>query len=155
MKQLFILLIIVLTISCNANEPSSKTNGTIKQELKAIKNNRLPDVICFSTTGKDTAILKINISENLASGTLIYKLFEKDSNKGKLEGKLYGDTLIANYKFMSEGVESLRQVAFLIKDSVATEGYGDVEEKDGKMVFKDWKSLDFKNGLILKKVDCK
>ena len=155
MKQLFILLIIVLTISCNANEPSSKTNDTIKQELKAIKNNRLPDVICFSTTGKDTAILKINISENLASGTLIYKLFEKDSNKGKFEGKLHGDTLIANYKFMSEGVESVRQVAFLIKDSVATEGYGDVEEKDGKMVFKDWKSLDFKNGLILKKVDCK
>jgi hypothetical protein len=132
-----------------------QTNDTIKEESKVIKNNPLPDVICFSTTGKDTAILKINISDTLASGTLIYKLYEKDSNKGNLEGKLYGDTLIANYKFMSEGIESVRQVAFLIKDSTATEGYGDIEEKDGKMVFKDWKALNFKNGLTLKKVDCK
>jgi hypothetical protein len=81
-------------------------------------------------------------------------LYEKDSNKGKLEGKLYGDTLVADYKFMSEGIESVRQVAFLIKDSVAIEGYGDIEQKDGKTVFKNLKSLDFTHGLPLAKVDC-
>lgn len=156
MKQLFILLIIVFTTSCNAQEPSSsETNNTVKEETKVIKNNSLLNVSCFSTEGKDTVILKVNISDNLASGTLIYKLYEKDSNKGKFEGKLYGDTLIANYKFMSEGIESVRQVAFLIKDSIATEGHGDIEEKNGEMVFKDWKSLHFKNGLTLKKIDCK
>jgi len=82
-------------------------------------------------------------------------LYEKDSNKGKLEGKLYGDTLIADYKFISEGIESIRQVAFLIKDSMAIEGYADIEQKDGKTVFKNLKSLDFKHGLSLTKIDCK
>lgn len=154
MKQLSLLLIVTCTISCNGNEPSSQRNDTVIEETK-VTTHKSPDVICFSTTGTDTVILRINISDSLVSGTLIYKLYEKDSNKGKLEGKLYGDTLIADYKFISEGIESIRQVAFLIKDSMAIEGYGDIEQKDGKTVFKNLKSLDFTHGLPLTKVDCK
>ena len=155
MKQLLIILIAFI-VSCDNNEQSSQTSVAVPENSDVIENNNsLPNVACFSITSKDTVALSIHISDSIVSGTLVYKLYEKDSNKGKLEGKHYGDTLIANYKFMSEGIESVRQVAFLIKDTTATEGYGDVEEKDGKMVFKDWKSLDFKNGLILKKTGCK
>jgi hypothetical protein len=59
----------------------------------------------------------------------LFKFYEKDSNKGVIDGKLNGDTLLADYKFMSEGIQSTRQVIFLIKDSNATEGYGPMEEK--------------------------
>jgi hypothetical protein len=34
------------------------------------------------------------------------------------------------------------------------EAYGDVEEKDGKMVFKDPKKLFFDSSTILSEVDC-
>ena len=114
----------------------------------------LSHIVCYATTGKDTVLLKLNISDSSVKGSLIYHLYQKDKNTGTIEGKLYGDTLITNYQFFSEGIKSIRQVAFLIKSQFITEGYGDVEEKNGRIVFKDPKSLDFKNGLILKRVDC-
>ena len=55
---------------------------------------------------------------------------------------------------MSEGTQSVRQVVFLIKGETAIEGYGDIEEKDGKMVFKNLSSVVFGKGVILKKEDC-
>jgi hypothetical protein len=67
---------------------------------------------------------------------------------------MYGDTLIADYKFMAEGIESTRQIAFLIKDNMAVEGYADVEDKDGKTIFKNRADLKFEQGISLKKVEC-
>ena len=55
---------------------------------------------------------------------------------------------------MSEGILSTRQVIFLIKNNIAKEGYGKMEEKNGKMVFKDMKSVSFETGLALNKVEC-
>ncbi len=55
---------------------------------------------------------------------------------------------------MSEGKESVRQVIFLIKDNIAVEGYGNMEENNGKMIFKNQKEIVFGKGLILKKVEC-
>jgi hypothetical protein len=115
----------------------------------------IPSSSCyFSTTGKDTVKLKVEVFPNVVTGRLSYNLYQKDSNKGEFEGYLHGDTLLADYKFMSEGKLSTRQVIFLIKDNIATEGYGDMEEKDGKMVFKNTNDITFGKGLVLRKVDC-
>jgi len=115
----------------------------------------IPSSSCYlSITGKDTVFLKTEIFPNVVTGVLSYKFHEKDNNKGEIDGKLSGDTLVADYRFMSEGKQSTRQVIFLIKDSVATEGYGNMEEKDGKMTFKDVRNVSFGKGLILKKIPC-
>jgi hypothetical protein len=84
----------------------------------------------------------------------LYDFYEKDSNNGEFNGLIHGDTLLADYKFMSEGKLSTRQVIFLLKDSVAIEGYGDMEEKEGKMVFKNTSDITFGKGLLLNKADC-
>jgi hypothetical protein len=42
----------------------------------------------------------------------------------------------------------------LVKDSIATEGYGNMEEKNGKMVFKNAKDVVFGKGIILKREEC-
>ncbi len=65
-----------------------------------------------------------------------------------------GDTLLADYTFMSEGKQSVRQVVFLIKDTAAIEGYGDVEERNNKMVFKNISQIPFEKGQRLHKVPC-
>ncbi len=65
-----------------------------------------------------------------------------------------GDTLFAEYKFMSEGTESIREVAFLKKENDFVKGYGDSEEKNGKMIIKNKSGLNFNNNLILKKGAC-
>ena len=104
--------------------------------------------------GKDTFFLKTEVFENVVTGNLAYLFHEKDRQKGTLEGRMTGDTLIANYTFASEGQTSVRQITFLLRDEKAIEGYGDVEEKNGTVVFKDIKNLQFGKGLNLLKVPC-
>ena len=153
---LVLFLAAIIIASCN-NEPKKSTEVTISQDtVKSVGNKvMIPASSCYSsTTGKDTVILKVEVFPNVVTGKILYKLFEKDSNKGEFNGRFHGDTLLADYKFMSEGKLSSRQVIFLIQDSVAIEGYGKMEEKDGNMVFKSIKKVTFGNGLLLKKIKC-
>jgi hypothetical protein len=85
---------------------------------------------------------------------LTYLFFEKDKNNGTLVGQMVGDTLRANYTFMSEGKESSRDIVFLRKGKIIIEAYGDVEDKEGKTVFKDPKKLFFDSATVLSEVDC-
>ena len=66
----------------------------------------------------------------------------------------YGDTLRALYTFMSEGVESTRQVIFLKQDSLLIEGIGDLKEENGRVVFDNVNSVEFE-GIVLVQSDCK
>ena len=111
--------------------------------------------VCYSSiVKKDTVLLNALMIGDSIKGSLGYKLYEKDQNNGVILGKMYGDTIRANYTFMSEGKESVREVLFLKKDTLLFEGYADVSEEDGKIVFKDMNAVKF-NGLALMKVPCK
>jgi hypothetical protein len=106
---------------------------------------------------KDTISLTLNIKNGqLSSGNLSYNFYEKDKNKGTLVGELKGDTLFADYTFMSEGTSSVREVAFLKKGDSYVEGFGDVvDDNKGKVTFKDKKQLKFDGNVVLSKIDCK
>lgn len=106
---------------------------------------------------KDTISLTLSIKNGqLSSGNLSYNFYEKDKNEGALVGELKGDTLIADYTFMSEGTSSVREVAFLKKGDSYVEGFGDVvDDNKGKVTFKDKKQLKFDGNVVLLKVDCK
>ena len=140
MKHSFLLLLssILILSACNNNaeQPSATTEAkdTSKQEEVKIQ---VPNTVCYlNVTGKDSIFLKTEILPNVVTGTLKYKFFEKDNNNGEIDGTLHGDTLIADYKFMSEGVQSIRKVMFLITGNTATEIYESGELKDGKPVYK-------------------
>jgi len=110
---------------------------------------------CYSyTTKKDTAFLHINTVNNIVTGDLEYHIFEKDSNKGTLKGEIIGDTLLADYTFLSEGTKSVRQIALLRRGNDFVEGFGESEEKDGKMIFTNRAKLNFKKGLLFKETNC-
>ncbi len=158
MKQLSALLLFVLTltVSCNnaSNESIPITN--VNDTATTVQNKiMIPETSCYaSSLNKDTVQMKLEVFEKVVTGSLAYNLYEKDRNEGVFEGILKGDTLVAEYLFKSEGTQSLRQVVFLIKDGTATEGYGDMEEKNGKMVFKSLAGIVFGKGVILKKEAC-
>ena len=104
---------------------------------------------------KDTMLLSLTIKGNeVTDGKLSYKFFEKDKNDGTFTGKTSGDTLFAEYTFNSEGQKSVREVAFLKKGDSYIEGFGDMEEKNGKMQFKDKKKLFFDGKTVLDKIPC-
>lgn len=156
MKYFSLIIIAVAGImSCNdpkqTSEKTDVTDTTKEGEMKVM----IPGTVCYATTGsKDSIFLKVETFPNVVTGILSYNLFEKDKNNGTIDGVMKGDTLIAEFTFKSEGMSSIRQVAFLIKNNTATEGYGEVVEKNGKMIFKDIHGLDFTKGMKLHVVDC-
>lgn len=110
---------------------------------------------CYlGNSGRDTITLSFTSTGNKVNGNLHYKFYEKDQSQGPVSGEMKGDTLIADYRFASEGMQSLREVIFLKKDDGFVEGYGDMEEKNGKMIFKNRSGLKFGQGFLLRKVDC-
>ena len=103
---------------------------------------------------KDTANLMTMTSGSVTTGKLDISLWEKDKNTGMIKGEMKGDTLIADYSFNSEGSGSVREVAFLKKGNQFLEGYGDTEEIDGKVKFKNRATLKFGEGIVFTKKDC-
>nr|WP_294789344.1 hypothetical protein [uncultured Flavobacterium sp.] len=112
---------------------------------------------CYTWKSNGSIIeMSFNVnSHQEVNGTLNYNLVGKDKNVGTIIGNMKGDTLIADYTFSSEGMSSVRQVAFLQKDGAFIEGYGDVVTANDKVSFKDKTKLKFDAKNTLTKVDCK
>lgn len=149
-RILVLLLLCMLFFSCK------------KEQKPVVKDDLKPEILDVATSecyeyiqGKDTIQANLQVQSPKVTGDLVYKIFEKDSNKGSIEGTIIGDTLKADYTFLSEGQKSIRQVVFLRKNKSLIEGYGDVEEKAGKMVFKEKKKLNFTGNVVLNEIPCK
>ncbi|WEK19982.1 MAG: hypothetical protein P0Y49_02290 [Candidatus Pedobacter colombiensis] len=156
-----ILIMVAFSLIMAACNSENKNKQPADNEKIAATNP--PTDLAISTSdcyvhikNRDTATLKINIDGQNLIGELNYKLFEKDSNKGEITGQIKGDTIIAEYTFNSEGMKSVREVAFVKKaDGNMYEGTGEVMEKNGKMVFKDHSALKFDDSMVFTKTACK
>ena len=152
--NLKLLPLLVFAFACNSEQKrTSVVNSTVKKdnEIKAM----IPTQTCYlGVIGKDSIFLKVEQFPNEVKGALAYKFYEKDKSNGEIDGKMNGDTLVAYYTFKSEGIRSVRQVAFLLQEGEAKEGTGDMEEKEGKMNFKNLNKLNFNNTFNLKKSTC-
>ena len=150
MKKVIVALVFVsFFISCKKEKDASLP---VTEEVVAEAKSE-----CYSSIkSKDTVKMDLKIDKDLSVvGNLCYRFFEKDKNDGTVIGKLQGDTLIADYTFMSEGVSSLRQVVFVKKGNTYVEGYGDITtDSNGKVTYKDLQTLKFGDGVVLAKVDC-
>ena len=137
-----IFLILAGLMSCNEQADMADKKSSQQAEAKPASSIR-----CYSyTTTADTILLKVIDTGNLITGTLVYALKEKDKNTGTIQGNMKGDILLADYKFMSEGIQSTRQVAFKKEGNTFVEGYGD---------FKNVDSLNFNTSTILVEIPCK
>jgi hypothetical protein len=106
---------------------------------------------------KDTITLTATInSVNQFEGELDYSYYQKDKSFGTVLGNVKGDTIFADYTFQSEGKTSIRELVFLKKGpNSLVEGYGEVLELNGKMVFKDKSNIKFDGNVVYNQVDCK
>lgn len=113
----------------------------------------LPGTCYLAVSENDSILMNIVIENNSVAGYLHYRFYEKDKSGGKVFGAMRGDTLVADYKFISEGMESEREVAFLKVGNDFIEGHGELVDQDGRMVFKKLSSLTF-DGLPMLPWDC-
>lgn len=145
-RILSLLALAVAVASCN-----NSSNNTDPAKPSAA----MSEPACYRfAADRDTVLLTFSTNDDVVSGTLVYNLYQKDKNTGTINGKIKGDLLVADYVFMSEGVSSVREVAFKKLGTDWIEGFGNTEEKNGKVVFTNTDSLEFEPKLPLKKIDC-
>lgn len=147
---------VIVMAGCN---PSTNPSATTEEDsatatVPSVVNITSPSCYEQKNAG-DTFTLQLKITDaSGVEGVLKYGFKEKDNNAGTIAGMMYGDTLIADYHFQAEGMTSVREVAFLVTENSATEGYGDMEDKNGKLVFKDPKGITFGKGVVMQKTNC-
>lgn len=156
-QQLFRVFSILLTLfflSCNnETEKESTATDTIVVAPTSVGE---PAHFCYEfITNQDTVQLELVVGpDDMVSGDLLYQLAGKDRNKGTLKGIIHNDTILADYTFMSEGKQSVREITFLRKDSSLTEGYAAMVDADDKTQFKSGVIPDYK-GIKLMLTKCK
>lgn len=153
MKKLIILSCVVFTMFSCRNKDAKKADAhEVKSEMPQQTITAL-DLGCYVfTDGKNKVSLEITESGAEVKGNLSYAFAEKDKNTGTFIGQLKDGVLVANYTFQSEGLESVRQVAFQVQKDTLMEGYGDMNA-DGT-TFKDVNRLTFSSDMPLVKTDC-
>jgi hypothetical protein len=110
---------------------------------------------CYQMTLKrDTATLNLSLKDTTVTGTLRYDWHEKDHNNGTIKGVLRNDAIYADYIFESEGTTSVREVVFKIQDTVLLQGFGDLTEENGKIIFQHRDSLQFQENHPFLKIMC-
>lgn len=146
-KILYCFGAIVLLSAC---AKKTENNDMVTSTVTNSNQTDFSGLYSYQQNG-DTITLQLMVDGTKADGNLLYALNEKDQNSGTFIGEIKDGILIANYTFSSEGVLSERQIAFKLNDTSAVEGYGDVEEINGKMLFKDAENLEYGTGLVLTK----
>jgi len=155
-KATVLLGVVILFSSCN-NE--GKSSSEVKENsIHSEPTHLIPDSLspgCYAQIeGRDTANLQLeNIGTN-TTGKLSYAMFEKDRNDGTLQAEMSGDILTGWYLFKSEGIISVRQVAWKIKGSELWPGTGEMIEKNDTMFFSLPDKLQYDSTRPFKKVDC-
>ena len=156
-QQLFTALIIFfffITACADSTEQKSTKQETTAEPLPGIDE---PAHFCYALNNEQGVVeLELVVGpDDMVSGDLVYQLTGKDKNIGTFKGVIQNDTILADYKFMSEGKESVREITFLKSDSALEEGYAAMEEAYGKMQFKAGVIPDYSKGLKLMLTKCK
>lgn len=163
MKKTLVLLTGIALLASACNNTNNDSKGVDSTSVTSVDTTLTPSVPaqvkvtqCYIyTKNRDTVKLKLNTENEELTGDLSYNLFEKDSNKGTIAGEIKGDTIIAEYTFNSEGMQSTREIVFLKRDGKLYEGFGDVDEKSGRTVFKNRAKLKFEDAIVLSLTECK
>jgi hypothetical protein len=156
MKLLFLFSFIAVTM-LHCTPKKNETTGTVAED-----KNRVPETTptllakgCYGYHANNSSIeFEITETGETVAGNLMYALAEKDKNTGTFKGQLKDDKLLGVYTFQSEGSESEREVAFLVKGNQLIEGYGEVEVAGNKATFKDRKALNYSATMPLTQSDC-
>lgn len=156
-KLVFLLLSLVLLISCNS-KPEKNAEKRVEEKIsedKVVEVKKHKE--CFALESeKDSVYLSITIAgDNSVSGDLTYNLYEKDRNRGEVQGSFVGDSLFATYSFNSEGQRSSREVFFLKKGDQLIEGFGPVVTEGNETKFNDHRTLKLNDIIKLNRVDCR
>lgn len=150
-KYLFSSCLFLALISCN-NESGKSADTTMDSGAPTEPVPGAPNRACYAYTGKDTLQMRLFYEGERVWGNLYIHRQGKDYNNGMIDGKLVGDTLYGEYRFVGEGIPSSRPVVFLKKGEGFVEGYGELVTENGKTSFKG--PVQFLDNNVLQRTQC-
>ena len=110
---------------------------------------------CYEMTMKrDTATLNLQVQDTVVTGDLVYRWYERDGNTGTIKGVLRDSLIVADYTFESEGMTSVREVIFRIKDTTLVQAFGELDARQDKVVFRNPSQVQYMVDNPFVKVDC-
>jgi hypothetical protein len=136
----------------------------LKNEPNPVENTRTTEssvLGCYAfKLAKDIYTLDIREEKQIdgnidISGVLSYKNFQKDSSSGSFIGTLKNGLLVGDYSFDSEGMHSIRQIAFKKVNDTFVAGYGPYTTVNGTEKFTDLNNINYdSNQTFIKTNNC-
>lgn len=150
--------LLILIIACNSRRSADNGTAAGKDTLtddRYISTTPIPLAGCYSwVVNRDSALLKLDVTDDRVTGSLEYNWYERDRNAGTLQGVVRDSMIYADYTFRAEGMTSVREVAFKIKGDSLVEGYGDFDTDSDTIRFKDKAQLQFQDDRAFVKSAC-
>ena len=135
---------VLLAGSCN-NE--GKTSTQVEKDSITPANTVVQDTIssgCYSQIIKrDTSSLQLQKKGSNLTWALSYSIYQKDRNDGTVMAEQSGDIIKGWYLFKSEGIISVRQVAWKISGEELWPATGEVTQKNDTTIFAKPDQLKF------------
>lgn len=118
MKALSYILFALLLWSCTTEKKEQTTTAEVSEEKLLCFRNEYP---FKDNSGKmDVEELTLTITGKDVTGMYNWLPAEKDQRKGKFTGTIEGNTILAKYIFMQEGIENSTDINIQIDDKEAS-----------------------------------
>ena len=157
LKNIALLGLFLLAGSCNNKGKSSiEVNpDTIANKTATITiTDSLPSGCYAQIMKRDTSLLQLENKDNIVNGSLSYNIYEKDRNDGTLQADIDKNIVSGWYIFKSEGIVSVRQVAWKINGDELWPAIGEVVQKNDTAMFAQPDKLRYDSLRPFKKVPC-
>lgn len=154
MKRIAIVAFICFTVIACKND-SKQTERIVKEEtiLNENRNQKTLQIGCYEFNNNSTKIeMEITEIKDSVIGKLNFAYEEKATSYGTFVGTLNKNKLLATYSYTSEGIQTIREISYLVKENQLIEGYGDLDDTGTK--FKDIDALNYTSRMPLTKVEC-
>lgn len=140
------------------NDDAKTSNAQINPDSINAGKGILADTVapgCYSqVSGRDTATLQIETEGNRITGSLSYNIFEKDRNDGTIQADQAGDIIKGWYLFKSEGIISVREIAWKINGEELWPATGEMTQRNDTTLFAKPDQLKYDSNKPFKKVAC-
>ena len=150
-----VLAFVLLSGACN-NEGKTSThpeNDTATAAV-ALAGGTLSSGCYSQVINRDTSLLQLQSRDSSINVSLTYAIYEKDRNDGTLQAERSGDIIKGWYLFKSEGIISVRQVAWKISGDNLWPAIGEMTQKNDTTLFAKPDQIKFDSTRPFKKVPC-
>lgn len=127
--------------------------GNKEKKTSSATDNNIGEICFEQKEGDDIVFVTLLISGDSIHGTMVKDRFETDNHTGNLIGTFNDGMINAEYSFNSEDIHYINQMQFKLSGDTLYQASGEMEEQNGKFIFKDPSQLKYDD--ILLRVKCK